>query len=167
MSEHTPDRQPSEEELRAGYTMLPGQKLTLDPAWRPGQKSTRYVYKTHGGTQIAGRPVAILLFRDGEHSAVEASVLDLGVRPGTFVEDINAGIAPNDYALLVASYETGTAVLEALERNKPWGVGRAYEGQEDLPAAIADQQCVVGLDDYGQLVIENLAPHGETIVQTF
>lgn len=162
-----PMEPPTAEQLRAGYTMRTHEKLMLDGNLQPEQRSTRYTYDTTDGKQIVGRPVAALTFKDGIHSFAEATIVDLGLRPGQFVEDIDAGKGIKDFAVLVASHETGTILAEQLEANQPWGFGRDFEGQSVLPRSVDDQQCIVGLDEQNRVTVENLDPHSVTVVQTF
>ena len=162
-----PPEPPTAEQLKAGYTLKPHERLMLDGDLQPDQRSTRYTYDTTDGGQLVGRPIAALTFKDGIHPFAEATVLDLGLRPGQFVEDIDAGRAIKDFAVLVASHQTGTVLAEPLQPNQPWGFGRDFEGQGQLPRSVEDQQCIVGLDDQNRVNIENLDPHGVTTVQTF
>lgn len=162
-----PPQPPSDEQLRHGYDMQPHERLMLDGNLQPGQSSTRYEYELSDGRPIVGRPVAKLTFKDKIHPFAEATIVDLGLRPGQFAEDIDAGKGVIDYAVLVASHEKGTLFAEPLNPNEPWGLGRGFEGQEAAPESTADQQCVVGLDDQNRVTIENLDPHGTTTVQTF
>lgn len=158
---------PTAEQLRNGYTMRTHEKIMLDGTLQPEQRSTRYNYDTTDGKQLVGRPVAALTFKDGIHPFAEATIIDLGLRPGQFMEDIDAGKGINDFAVLVASHESGTIIAEPLEPSMPWGFGRDFEGQQGLPRSVDDQQCIVGLDEQNRVTIENLDPHGVIVVQTF
>lgn len=167
--EPKPGAEPTKEELREGYVLKPGQVITLDTNVTVGEGSTtRYTYQATDGSALTGRPVAKLTFKDGEHDLAEAVVIDMGVKPGLFLEELNGGHNTSAFTLLVAGYQARTVATEMLEPGQPWGIGREYEGQATLPLSVADRQCLVEIDNNSQLRVEDLVPpHSTTTVQIF
>lgn len=157
---------PTPEDLNAGYEMYPGEKLTMETKVTGRQKVD--IWRGPAGQEFSGVCVARLNFSDGKNPFAEAAIINRGPKGMPFIEDMEAlKHIPADLVLAIYPGYTKDPIIHYLEPGQPWGVGRDFEGQDELPDSVAGRQCVIGIDEQDLLTIENLDAPGKVVVQTF
>jgi hypothetical protein len=75
--------------------------------------------------------------------------------------------AEREYGLVITPKlgENSTLFLK-LEKGQIWGIGRSFEGQDDLVSSVSRDHCAIGLDEDNRIYIENHNPTNTTTVRT-
>ena len=139
------------EELQQGYTLQPEETVTASIVPEGGGATRKH--SIGNGVEITGQTVAEI--RIG------------GQETHTRVSIINTFNAPDRHEEMLVIHTPDQPIAMKLERGQMWGLGRRFEGQGNLPDTVSGDHCAVGLDENGQLVVENHNPTNFTGLWTF
>ncbi|MGH7195710.1 MAG: FHA domain-containing protein [Candidatus Saccharimonadales bacterium] len=148
--------EPTDEELAQGFVLGSEQTVVFDISPNRGNARARRDWEVGNGVKIEGMGVAVLRLGSGQDYA-----------EGAVINTLNAFHKSEFILILSSSNRDFKPVSFSLSKDRPWGLGRSFERQNNLPDTVSRQHCVVSLDESDRFVLENQNPTNETYVRRF
>ena len=146
---------PNLEQLHKGYTLKSEEIVELPVDGNAGDK--RY-------TVVIGKDKPI-----GLEQARNVGVVYIGDVSGQTRAEANLTVDQKGSIWISVRDQEGadTDVYGILAKDEPFILGREFAGQEQIGDTVSSMHCAVGLNEKGEIVVQNLNPTNQTAVRSF
>lgn len=140
---------PTPEQLRAGYVLGPDEKVALKIEADGFGKIDKFRFH---GAEVVGSPLAKVTVSESSQAAVYVFERERDNQKVAILDPGDVG---------------GLSIEMPLVEGQNWGIGRRYDRQAGLPKTVSGDHCSIGLDDQGNLVLDNHRPTNTTKIDVF